>query len=105
MGLYNQHQPPLPPPDTEAASPGNPSNFRKRAVRWAAPVVLVGALGLGACGNGNGDALRVAAPSGFNGSDQHLYNQADEIARRSAGAGSDQHLYNQANEIARRGAR
>ena len=34
------------------------------------------------------------------GSDQHLYNQAAEIATRSAVMGSDQHLYNQAAEIA-----
>ena len=78
------------------------SYFSKRALRWAAPVALVGALGLAACGDNDGtEAVRVAAPSavGF-GSDQHLNNQAAEIARASASAGSDQHLNNQAAEIA-----
>ena len=78
------------------------SYFSKRALRWAAPVALVGALGLAACGDSDDtEAVRVAAPSavGF-GSDQHLNNQAEEIARASASAGSDQHLNNQAAEIA-----
>jgi hypothetical protein len=59
------------------------SYFSKRALRWAAPVALVGALGLAACGNGDDtEAVRVAAPSGAGlGSDQHLNNSADEIAR------------------------
>jgi hypothetical protein len=79
------------------------SYFSKRAVRWAAPVALVSALGLAACGNSDdSEAIRVAAPSAVGvGSDQHLSNQAEEIARASAGAGSDQHLSNQAEEIAR----
>jgi hypothetical protein len=79
------------------------SYFSKRALRWAAPVALVGALGLAACGdNDDSEAVRVAAPSAAGvGSDQHLNNQAEEIARASAGAGSDQHLNNQAAELAR----
>jgi hypothetical protein len=79
------------------------SYFSKRALRWAAPVALVGALGLAACGNSDDtEAVRVAAPSvaGF-GSDQHLANKAEELARASAVAGSDQHLNNAAGEIAR----
>ena len=78
------------------------SYFSKRAVRLAAPVALVGALGLAACGNSDdSEAIRVAAPSAVGvGSDQHLSNQAEEIARASVGAGSDQHLSNQAAEIA-----
>jgi hypothetical protein len=79
------------------------SYFSKRALRWAAPVALVGALGLAACGDGDDtEAVRVAAPSVAGlGSDQHLVNQAEELARASAGAGSDQHLNNQAAELAR----
>jgi hypothetical protein len=79
------------------------SYFSKRALRWAAPVALVGALGLAACGdNDDTEAVRVAAPSVAGlGSDQHLANQAEELARASASAGSDQHLNNQAAELAR----
>jgi hypothetical protein len=78
------------------------SYFSKRALRWAAPVALVGALGLAACGNDDTEAVRVAAPSvaGF-GSDQHLNNMAEELARPSASAGSDQHLNNRAAELSR----
>jgi hypothetical protein len=63
----------------------------------------VGALGLAACGdNDDTEAVRVAAPSVAGlGSDQHLANQAEELARASASAGSDQHLGNQAAELAR----
>jgi hypothetical protein len=59
------------------------SYFSKRALRWAAPVALVGALGLAACGdNDDTEAVRVAAPSVAGlGSDQHLNNEAAEIAR------------------------
>jgi hypothetical protein len=78
------------------------SYFSKRALRWAAPVALVGALGLAACGNDDTEAVRVAAPSvaGF-GSDQHLSNMSEELARVSASAGSDQHLNNRAAELSR----
>jgi hypothetical protein len=82
------------------------SYFSKRALRWAAPVALVGALGLAACGDSDDtEAVRVAAPSAAVGSDQHLANQAEELARAaSAGVGSDQHLVNQAEELARASA-
>ena len=78
------------------------SYFSKRALRWAAPVALVGALGLAACGNGDDtEPIRVAAPSAAGvGSDQHLNNRAEELARASASAGSDQHLNNKAVELA-----
>jgi hypothetical protein len=78
------------------------SYFSKRALRWAAPVALVGALGLAACGDNDGtEAVRVAAPSVAGlGSDQHLTNQAEELARASASAGSDQHFNNRAAELA-----
>jgi hypothetical protein len=79
------------------------SYFSKRALRWAAPVALVGALGLAACGdNDDTEAVRVAAPSVAGlGSDQHLANKADELARVSASVGSDQHLNNSAAELTR----
>jgi membrane-bound lytic murein transglycosylase len=81
------------------------SYFSKRALRWAAPVALVGALGLAACGDSDDTAsVRVAAPSaaGVAGSDQHLVNQAEELARASVEvAGSDQHLTNMAAELTR----
>ncbi len=85
------------------------SYFSNRALRWAAPVALVGALGLAACGNGDDtEPIRVAAPSVAGvGSDQHLTNKAEELAAEqrafraaSASAGSDQHLNNKAAEIA-----
>jgi hypothetical protein len=85
------------------------SYFSKRALRWAAPVALVGALGLAACGSGDStEAVRVAAPSvGGAGSDQHLNNKAVELAQEerayraaTASFGSDQHLNNKAAEIA-----
>lgn len=41
------------------------------------------ALGLAACGD-DSEAIRVASPSGVNGSDQHL-NQAEELARIGTG--------------------
>ena len=79
------------------------SYFSKRALRWATPVALVGALGLAACGTSDStEAVRVAAPSAVGaGSDQHLNNKSAEIAKASLGAGSDQHLNNTAVELAR----
>jgi hypothetical protein len=79
------------------------SYFSKRALRWAAPVALVGTLGLAACGNSDDtEPVTVAAPSVAGiGSDQHLANKAEEVARASASAGSDQHLNNKAVELAR----
>ena len=87
-----------------------------RAVRWFAPVALVGAVGLVACGDSSTDAdvsARTAAPAAaVVGSDVHLQNQAAEIEAQAtaehldaqaaaiAASGSDVHLANQAAEIA-----
>ncbi len=87
-----------------------------RAVRWFAPVALVGAVGLVACGDGSTDAdvsARTVAPAAaVVGSDVHLANQAAEIEAQAtaehldaqaaaiAASGSDVHLVNQAAEIA-----
>ena len=74
-----------------------------RAVRWFAPVALVGAVGLVACGDSSTDAdvsARTVAPAEVVGSDVHLANQAAEIAERTQLSGSDVHLMNQAAEIA-----
>jgi hypothetical protein len=80
------------------------SSFKLRTCRWLAPVALVGALGLAACGDDDASVSTGAADVGAAaGSDQHLVNQAAEIAERSdAAVGSDQHLENQAAEIADR---
>jgi hypothetical protein len=78
---------------------------RMRKLGWLAALTLIAAGGLAACGEedatetGTAAAGRVEASRG---SDQHLYNQAAEIAARSRANGSDQHLYNQAAEIAAR---
>jgi hypothetical protein len=85
-------------------------------VRWFAPVALVGAVGLVACGGDSSDSdvsARTAAPAaGVVGSDVHLQNQAAEIEAQAtaehldtqaaaiAASGSDVHLQNQAAEIA-----
>jgi hypothetical protein len=87
-----------------------------KAVRWFAPVALVGAVGLVACGGDSSDSdvsARTAAPAaGVVGSDVHLQNQAAEIEAQAnaehldtqaaaiAASGSDVHLLNQAAEIA-----
>ncbi len=76
-----------------------------RAVRWFAPVALVGAVGLVACGGDSSDSdvsARTAAPAaGVVGSDVHLENQAAELASQAQSVlGSDVHLENQAAEIA-----
>jgi hypothetical protein len=84
------------------------SKFKIASLRWLAPVALVGAVGLAACGDE--DATEGSRTAGFPGvagvvgSDQHLRNQAEAITDRYVGAvlGSDQHLENQANEIATR---
>src|SRR5262245_5847523 len=75
---------------------------RIRKLGWLAALTLVAAGGLAACGDedATGTATAPAARvEASRGSDQHLYNQAAEIAARSAVMGSDQHLYNQAAEI------
>jgi hypothetical protein len=76
------------------------ADTRIKKLGWLAALTLaVG--GMAACGEevmtDTGSAARVEASRG---SDQHLYNQAAEIAARSAVNGSDVHLHNQAAEIA-----
>jgi hypothetical protein len=86
------------------------TNLKRKPWRWLAPVALVGAVGLAACGDDDaavstrtGDLSAVERSEAAAGSDQHLQNQAAEIAERSeVVAGSDQHLQNQAAEIAER---
>jgi hypothetical protein len=74
---------------------------RIRKLGWLAPLALVVAGGLAACGDEDASETRTAESVEESlGSDQHLYNQAAEIAARSAVVGSDVHLYNQAAEIA-----
>jgi hypothetical protein len=91
------------------------SYFSKRALRWTAPVALVGALGLAACGGNDSDeAIRtnagpVAQASGL---DNHLDIRATELAQQerayraaAASVGLDNHLDIRAAEIATRTAR
>jgi hypothetical protein len=80
------------------------ADTRIKKLGWLAALTLaVG--GMAACGDevvtDTGSASHVEASRG---SDQRLYNQAAEIAARSAANGSDQRLYNQAAEIAARSA-
>jgi hypothetical protein len=73
-----------------------------RHLRWVAPVVLVGALGLAACGDGDSDATARTAGVGAVavGSDRHLENLAAEAATNPANVtGSDRHLENLAADI------
>ena len=82
-------------------------NSKIRTLRWIAPVAMAGVLGFAACGGADAaEDARTEARVASRGSDTHLYNQAEEIAGRSAsvGRGSDNHLYNQAEEIAGRSA-
>jgi hypothetical protein len=39
------------------------SNLAKRVLRWTAPVTVVAAIGLAACGDGGEDLTRTAAPN------------------------------------------
>jgi len=74
-----------------------------RKLGWLAALTLIAMGGLAACGDEDATETGTAAAARVEvsrGSDQHLYNQAAEIATRSAVMGSDQHLYNQAAEIA-----
>ena len=79
-------------------------HHRKRALRWTAPLALVAAAGLAACGDDGGTTAETAGlATGTVGSDVHLENQAAEIAALvSSTNGSDVHLANQAAEIAQR---
>ena len=77
------------------------SYFSKRALRWAAPVVLVGALGLAACGDGDDAAVQTRAPAAPSaadvaGSDQHLGNLAEQVREARANAAASARLQGQA---------
>ena len=74
---------------------------RIRKLGWLAPLALVVVGGLAACGDEDASETRTAGKVEASlGSDQHLANQAAEIAARTAVVGSDVHLHNQAAEIA-----
>jgi hypothetical protein len=81
-------------------------HFTKRALGWTAPLALVAAAGLAACGDGDTTTAETAdVATGTMGSDIHLENQAADIANRAAlVSGSDVHLENQAADIATRAA-
>ena len=77
------------------------SYFSKRALRWAAPVVLVGALGLAACGDGDDAAVQTRAPAAPSaadvaGSDQHLGNLAEQVREARVNAAASARLQAQA---------
>jgi hypothetical protein len=84
------------------------ASTKHKALRWLAPVALVGVVGLAACGDDDADSARTADVGvAAVGSDRHLENQAAEIAvnaRVADAAGSDRHLENQAAEAANRSA-
>ena len=81
---------------------GTMASTKHRAVKWLAPVALVGVVGLAACGDDDADSARTAGvDAAAVGSDRHLENQAAEAAvnaRVAEAAGSDRHLENQAAE-------
>ena len=82
------------------------SYFSKRALRWAAPVVLVGALGLAACGDGDDATVQTRAPAAPSaadvaGSDQHLSNLAEQIRETRANAAASARLEGQAETYPR----
>jgi hypothetical protein len=83
---------------------GTMASTKHRALRWLAPVALVGVVGLAACGDDEADSTRTAdAGVAAVGSDRHLENQAAQAAidaRVAEAAGSDRHLVNQAAEAA-----
>ncbi|HET6771824.1 MAG TPA: hypothetical protein VFH36_00845 [Acidimicrobiales bacterium] len=84
------------------------ASTKHRAVKWLAPVALVGVIGLAACGDDDAESARTADVGvAAVGSDRHLENQAAEAAvnaRVAEAAGSDRHLENQAAEAAKRSA-
>ncbi|MGH9233117.1 MAG: hypothetical protein ACRD0R_07235 [Acidimicrobiales bacterium] len=84
------------------------ASTKHRAVKWLAPVALVGVIGLAACGDDDAESARTADVGvAAVGSDRHLENQAAEAAvnaRVAEAAGSDRHLENQAAEAANRSA-
>ena len=80
------------------------AHLMSKPVRWLAPVALIGAVGLAACGDSSDSdvSARTAAPAAAAvGSDVHLQNQAAELAGQAQSInGSDVHLQNQAAELA-----
>jgi hypothetical protein len=76
-------------------------HLTKRAIGWTAPLALVAAAGLAACGDGDTTTAETAGvATGTMGSDVHLQNQAADIGGRAASVtGSDVHLQNQAADI------
>ena len=73
---------------------------RIKKLGWLAPLALVVAGGLAACGDEDASDTRTAESAEVSfGSDQHLYNRAAEVAARASVMGSDVHLYNQAAEV------
>jgi hypothetical protein len=87
---------------------GTMASTKHKALRWLAPVALVGVVGLAACGDDDADSARTADVGvAAVGSDRHLENQAAEAALNTRvvnAAGSDRHLENQAAEAANRSA-
>jgi hypothetical protein len=80
------------------------AHLMSKPVRWLAPVALIGAVGLAACGDSSDSdvSARTVAPSAaVVGSDVHLQNQAAELAEQAQSvSGSDVHLQNLAAELA-----
>jgi hypothetical protein len=63
------------------------SYFSKRALRWTAPVALVGALGLAACGGNDSDeaiSINAGPVAHASGLDNHLDIRAKQLARERA---------------------
>jgi hypothetical protein len=73
------------------------SNVKIRSLRWLAPLAVVGALGLAACGDEGTEAVRAAGvgPAAI-GSDRHLENRSAEIAEQRAYRASSERLAGQA---------
>lgn len=78
------------------------SSFTMKSWKLLAPLALVGAVAVTACGDGDATvSARTADVRSAVGSDQHLENKANEIAERyESVAGSDQHLVNLSAQIA-----
>jgi hypothetical protein len=53
-----------------------------RALRWAAPIALVGALGVAACGDDDAETTEAAAPRPAAVADNHLDIRAAEISEQ-----------------------
>ena len=93
--------------DAPAREPGAPPRRTRRGLSWlavgAALAASVGFTVVVLKGGGNSGDRPAVTPAAVAGSDEHLYNQAEELTRRYPDvSGSDEHLYNQAEELARR---